>query len=235
MYTKHHIIMKELSDSEKPYEKCMRFGPEYLSDAELLAVIIRTGTTGRKSVDVAQEILNKKEKNLLNLHHLSFQELMEIPGIGRVKAIQLKCLAEITRRMTKTTRIRQISLKSAASVASYYMETLRHEEREKLILSMFDSQCVLLGEEVISVGTVNTSIVSPREIFKKALMNQAVYIILLHNHPSGEPLPSTQDRQVTRRMEQCGEMIGIHLADHIIIGDNKYFSFKEENLLLTGR
>jgi len=227
----HHFIMKELSDSEKPYEKFLNYGPEYLSDAELLAVIIRTGTTGRKSVDVAQEILNKKEKNLLNLYRLSFKELMEIPGIGRVKAIQLKCLAEITKRMSRTTRSRQVSLDSAASVASYYMETLRHEEQEKLMLCMFDSQCVLLGEEVISIGTVNASMISPREVFKKALMNQAVYIILLHNHPSGVPMPSMQDKLVTSRVEQCGEMIGIHLSDHIIIGDNKYFSFKEENLL----
>ncbi len=227
----HHYIMKELSDSEKPYEKFLNYGPEYLSDAELLAVIIRTGTTGRKSVEVAQEILNKKEKNLLNLYRLSFKELMEIPGIGRVKAIQLKCLAEITKRISRTTHSRQVSLNSAASVASYYMETLRHEEQEKLMLCMFDSQCVLLGEEVISIGTVNASMISPREVFKKALMNQAVYIILLHNHPSGVPMPSMQDKLVTRRVEQCGEMIGIHLSDHIIIGDNKYFSFKEENLL----
>lgn len=231
----HHYIMKELSDSEKPYEKFLNYGPEYLSDAELLAVIIRTGTRGKKSVDVAQAVLSRKEKNLLNLYRLSFQELREIPGIGKVKAIQLKCLAEITRRMAKATRAGQVSLKSASSVASYYMELLRHEDREKLILSMFDSQCVLLGEEVISIGTVNASLVSPREIFRKALMNQAVYIILLHNHPSGVPLPSAMDRQVTRRVEQCGEMMGIHLSDHIIIGDNKYFSFKEENLLLEGR
>lgn len=228
-----HCTIKELSDSEKPYEKFMRYGAGVLSDAELLAVIIRTGTAGKKSVEVAQEVLNRRERNLLNLYRLSFQELMEISGIGKVKAIQLKCLAEITRRMTQATRFRNVTLQSASSVASYYMETLRHEDREKLILCMFDAKCVLLGEEVISVGTINSSLISPREIFGKALVNQAVYIILLHNHPSGSPIPSAMDRQVTRRVEQCGEMMGIHLSDHIIIGDNKYFSFKEENLLLN--
>lgn len=227
----HHLTVKELPESEKPYEKCLHYGAEYLSDAELLAVIIRTGTTGRKSIDVAQEILNRNEKSLLNLYHMNFKELMEIPGIGTVKAVQLKCLAEITKRMTKAVRIREVTLNSASSVAAYYMEELRHEDRENLMLCMFDSQCVLLGEEIISIGTVNASLVSPREIFIRALAHQAVYIILLHNHPSGVPLPSTQDRLVTRKVQECGELVGIHLSDHIIIGDNQYFSFKEENLL----
>lgn len=227
----HHLTVKELPESEKPYEKCLHYGAEYLSDAELLAVIIRTGMQGRKSIDVAQEILNCKEKSLLNLYYLSIKELMDVPGIGMVKAVQLKCLAEITKRMTKAVRLREVTLNSAASVAAYFMEELRHEDREKLMVCMFDSQCVLLGEELISVGTINSSLVSPREIFSRALANQAVYIILLHNHPSGVPIPSVQDKLVTKRVWDCGELIGIHLSDHIIIGDNKYFSFKEENLL----
>lgn len=227
----HHLTVKELPESEKPYEKCLHYGAECLSDAELLAVIIRTGTTGRKSIDVAQEILNRNEKNLLNLHHMSFKELMSIPGIGTVKAIQLKCLAEITKRMTKAVRIREVKLNSASSVAFYYMEELRHEDREKLMLCMFDSQCVLLGDEIISIGTVNASLISPREVFIRALSHQAVYIILLHNHPSGVPLPSAQDKLVTKKIQECGKLMGIHLSDHIIIGDNQYFSFKEENLL----
>lgn len=227
----HHLTVKELPESEKPYEKCLHYGAEYLSDAELLAVIIRTGTTGRKSIDVAQEILNCNEKSLLNLFHMSLDELMKISGIGTVKAVQLKCLAEITKRMTKAVRLREVTLNSASSIAAYYMEELRHEDRENLMLCMFDSQCVLLGDEIISIGTVNASLVSPREIFIRALANQAVYIILLHNHPSGVPLPSAQDRLVTRKIQECGELMGIHLSDHIIIGDNQYFSFKEENLL----
>lgn len=227
----HHLTVKELPESEKPYEKCLRSGAEALSDAELLAVIIRTGTTGRKSVDVAQDILSRKEKSLLNLYLLSLRELTEIPGIGTVKAVQLKCLAEITKRLTRTTRIREVRLDCARSVASYYMEELRHEDRERLMLCMFDSQCVLLGDELISIGTVNASLVSPREIFRRALMHQAVYIILLHNHPSGMPAPSLQDRLATSQVLECGKMLGIQLADHIIIGDNKYFSFKEEHLL----
>lgn len=226
-----HVTVKNLPKSEQPYEKCMRYGAEYLSDAELLAVVIRTGTTGQKSIDVAREILNRREKSLLNLHHLSFRELTDIPGIGKVKAVQLKCLAEITKRMVKATRVHEVSLNNAASVASYYMEELRHEHREQLLLCMFDSQCALLGDELISIGTVNASLVSPREVFIHALTYQAVHIILLHNHPSGVPDPSAQDKLVTRRIREGGELLGIHLSDHIIIGDNQYFSFREEHLL----
>ncbi|MBO5371802.1 MAG: DNA repair protein RadC [Lachnospiraceae bacterium] len=226
----HHLTVKELPESEKPYEKCLRYGVEYLSDAELLAVIIRTGTMGKRSIDLAQEILSRKEKNLLNLYALSINELKEISGIGMVKAIQLKCLAEITKRITKATR-QNISLASSASIAAYYMEELRHENREKLLLCMFDSKCALLGDAIISIGTVNASLISPREIFKEALTAQAVQIVLIHNHPSGIPMPSAQDKIVTRRIQECGELMGIQLSDHIIIGDNRYFSFKEENLL----
>ena len=227
----HHLTVKELPESEKPYEKCLRHGAERLSDAELLAVIIRTGTAGKKSIEVAQELLSHGEKSLLNLYQLGIRDFMKIPGIGKVKAIQLKCLAEITKRMAKATRLREISLQSARAVAAYYMEELRHEDREKLLLCMFDSKCILLGDEVVSVGTVNASLVSPREIFMRALSRGAVHIILLHNHPSGEPSPSTQDKLATLRVQECGELLGIHLSDHIIIGDNQYFSFKEEHLL----
>ena len=227
----NHLTVKELPESEKPYEKCLRYGAQHLSDAELLAVIIRTGTCGRQSGDLAKDILNCKEKSLINLHYLSIKELTAISGIGAVKAVQLKCVAEITKRMAKAVRRQGVSLRDASSVAAYYMEELRHEDREKLLLCMFDSQCVLLGEEIISVGTVNASIVSPREIFQKAFSYQAVHIILMHNHPSGMPEPSVQDKLVTKRIRECGSLMGIHLSDHIIIGDNKYFSFKEENLL----
>ena len=227
----HHLTVKELPESEKPYEKCLRYGAGRLSDAELLAVIIRTGTKGKKSVEVAQELLSRREKNLLNLYRLSVKELKDIPGIGTVKAIQLKCLAEIARRISKAVRSREMTLESPSSVAAYYMEELRHEEKEKLLLCMFDSKCNLLGDEILSVGTVSSSLISPREIFRRSLAEQAVSIILLHNHPSGMPYPSAQDKIVTRQVKECGDMIGVHLSDHIIIGDNQYFSFKEENLL----
>ncbi|MEG1947485.1 MAG: DNA repair protein RadC [Lachnospiraceae bacterium] len=226
-----HITMKEMPDSEKPYEKCFHYGAQILSDAELLAVILRTGNRNMTSIQVAQILLCQKEKNLLNLVHMNMEELQRIPGIGQVKAAQLKCIAELSVRIAAASRIGQVTLCEPRTVAEYYMETLRHESKEKMLLSMFDAKSNLLGDEIISVGTVKSSLVSPREVFLKALEYKAVHIVLLHNHPSGDPTPSEADKQVTKRMASCGSLLDITLADHIIIGDNRYISFRENGLL----
>ncbi|MEY8516083.1 DNA repair protein RadC [Lachnospiraceae bacterium 29-84] len=226
-----HITMKEMPESEQPVEKCFRYGPHVLSDAELLAVILRSGTKDLTALQLAQLFLSQRDKNLLNLASMKMEEMMDIPGIGRVKAVQLKCIAELSRRIARTSRVQNVKLNDPGSIASYYMETLRHEDREKLLVAMFDAKSVLLGDEIISVGTVNHSLVSPREIFLKALEYQAVHIVLLHNHPSGDPCPSEADKRVTKRVEDCGALMGIALADHIIIGDNKYISFRENGIL----
>lgn len=223
--------MKQLTDSEKPYEKCLHYGTEVLSDAELLAIILRTGTKGRSCVNIAQEFLTYKDKSILNLYSMTLSEMMQINGIGQTKAIQLKCLAEITKRMTKTSRLSDVKLQSAGSVAAYYMEELRHERREKLMIAMFDAKCELLSDALLSIGSINASLVSTREIFQTALYHQAVYVIMIHNHPSGNPTPSEEDLLVTRKVYEAGKLLEITLADHIIIGDNRYFSFKEEHLL----
>ncbi len=227
----NRLTIKDLPDSEKPYEKFMKYGPKSLSDAELLAVIIKSGTNGLKSVEVAQNLLSQKNCNLMNLYDVSFDEMSKIKGIGKVKAIQLKCVAELSNRITATQYMRQVSLQDANSIAVYYMEKLRHETQEELVLCMFDSKCRLLADAVISKGSVNSSIVPPREIFLHALEKGAVYIVLLHNHPSGVSTPSREDNEVTNRIAECGQMIGIPLADHIIIGDQNYYSYRESGLL----
>ena len=226
-----HITMKEMPESEQPFEKCFRYGAQVLSDAELLAVILRNGTKNMTALQLAQLFLSKKDKNLLNLVSMPIEEMQKIPGIGRVKAAQLKCIAELAGRITRTSRAKSVKLNEPGSIAAYYMESLRHESKEKLLLAMFDAKCSLLGDEVISVGTVTNSLVSPREIFLKALEYKAVHIVLLHNHPSGDPAPSEADRRVTKRILECGTIMGIALADHIIIGDNRYISFRENGLL----
>ncbi len=227
----NNSMMKNLPETEKPYEKCCKYGAEVLSDAELIAVILRTGTRGISAVALAREILNREGGGILNLYRMTLHELTDIPGIGRVKAVQLKCMAELSKRLTKTTRQHRVKLTDAASVADYYMEQLRHETKEKLLVCMFDAKCSLIGDEVISVGTVNASLTSPREVFLAAMNHKAVQIILLHNHPSGQPAPSKQDEMVTERICLCGELLGIRLSDHIIIGDNMYYSFREEGLI----
>lgn len=222
-----HLTIKELPDSEKPYEKFVKYGPEALSDAELLAVIIKSGTNGLRSVDVARNFLNSLNRNLLNLYEVPYEEMIRIKGIGKVKAIQLKCVAELSKRIAATKYYHKICLNSASSVAAYYMEQLRHEKQEYLIVSMFDSKCNLIDDVIVSKGSVNFSIVPPREIFLAALEKEAVNIILIHNHPSGSPHPSKDDTEVTTRIMECGNMLGINLSDHIIIGDKDYYSYRE--------
>lgn len=227
------ITVKELPDSEKPYEKFLKYGAGALSDAELLAVIIKSGTNGIRSVEVAQEFLSTGNRNLLNLYDISYEEMIKIRGIGKVKAIQLKCVAELSKRITETKYYDKICLDRPDSVAGYYMEKLRHERKEHLILCMFNSKCHLIEDRVISVGSMDSSVVSPREIFQAALICQAVHLILVHNHPSGVPEPSKADDLVTERIFRCGGLMGIALSDHIIIGDKTYYSYREKNRIVV--
>lgn len=222
-----HLTTKELPDSEKPYEKFIKTGPASLSDAELLAVIIRTGTNGRKSIDVAQQFLHMGKSSLLNLYEASYEDMLQIQGIGRVKAIQLKCIAELSRRITETRYRDRVCLNSARSIADYYMERLRHEKQEKLLLAMFDVKCRLIEDALLSIGSATSTCASPREIFLTALSHNAVHIILVHNHPSGVAEPSGDDDAVTDRVAAGGALLGIPLSDHIIIGDKVYYSYKE--------
>lgn len=231
MQQQEHLTVKELPDSERPYEKCLNYGPEYLSDAELLAVILRTGTKGRTSVELAQKLLSDGNRNLLNLYDYDISQMMQFPGIGKTKAVQLKCIAELSRRIAKTTRISQLRLENPKSIANYFMEEYRHKKQEHFWACMFDSKCSYLGQQKLSIGTVNMSLVSPREVFLAALKSEAVFIVLLHNHPSGQPQPSPEDLRTTQRIAECGKLLQIQLADHIIIGDNQYYSFREKGLL----
>lgn len=229
IYAMNHHTMKSLPEEERPYEKCRKNGPGVLSDAELLAVILRTGTKGRSSVELAREILNcsRVKSNLFGLYHLTACELCGIKGVGQVKAVQIQCIAELSRRMAKAKAGEGRRLTSAKAIADYYMEDFRHLEQEQVFLLMFDNKGMLIRDAMISKGTVSQSCVSPREVFLTALANHAVYVILMHNHPSGEVTPSREDRELTARMWSAGNLLGIALMDHIIIGDRRYYSFRE--------
>ena len=225
---------KKKGRREGPYEKYLEQGAQHLSDAELLAIILRTGTVGEDTVSIAGRVLSlpgERRKGILGLHHVSIKELMSIRGIGQVKAIKLKCIAELSSRIAQQTARGTLQLTSPGTVADYYMERLRHFERERVLLLMTDNRNHLIGEHVLSEGTVNASLISPREIFLTALRYSAVYIMLLHNHPGGDPSPGRQDILATQRIREASELMEIPLLDHIIIGDKKYFSFKEMNYL----
>lgn len=226
-----HFTMKNLPESERPYEKYLLHGEESLSDAELLAIILKSGTKDANSIDIAREILKGNHNNLLNLYDLSYRDLMKFSGVGQVKAIQLKAVAELSKRIAKTKSGYYLKMDTPGSIADYYMEQLRHAKQEYLICAFFDSKCNFLGDTVVSKGNVNYAYVSPREIFRYAFDYEAVMIILLHNHPSGDPAPSEDDIRITKRIEKGAQILQLELVDHIIIGDNKYYSFKENELL----
>lgn len=232
VYMEERKSMKDLPSEERPYERCFSCGPTALTDAELLAVIIRTGSNGVKSVDLAGQILELAgSEGILGICSLTAKELMSIHGIGMVKAVQILCIAELSKRIAMTSRKERLNFTTPAAIASYYMEEMRHKEKEELWVLMLDSKSSLLGESVVSTGTVNFAVASPREIFLEALRYKAVAIIIMHNHPSGDPSPSQNDFVCTKKIREAGELIGISLIDHIIIGDNKYMSFSEKNLL----
>lgn len=230
---KYSVTTKDLPEDQRPDEKCLKYGPGVLTDAELLAVIIRTGTRGNTSIEVARSILleSKNGEEILNVHHKSISDLMKIKGVGKVKALQIKCIGELSKRIAKANANKQLCFTDPATIANYYMEDFRHEGQEQMLLLLLDTKNWLISEKIISKGTVKSSLISPREIMIEAVRIEAVNIILLHNHPSGDATPSRDDVLLTRRVKEAGDLIGIQLLDHIVIGDNRYTSFRENGII----
>ena len=226
------MIQTKFKD-DLPYEKCLEQGANSLSNAELLAVLLRTGTKGMNVLELANHILSSEcgDSGILNIHHCTLEKLKSIRGIGNVKAVQILCLSELAKRLSKATAKEGLIFSLPSTIADYYMEEMRHQKQEHMKLLMLNSKSKLLGEKDISKGTVNASLVSPRELFIEALNKQAVAIILIHNHPSGDTTPSENDISLTKRVQEAGWLIGIELLDHIIIGNNCYMSFAEAKLL----
>ena len=217
---------------ELPYERFLRFGPENLTEAELLAIIIRTGSKEMNALEVADQVLRLArypKEGLLGLYSVTLEDLKSIKGIGEVKAVKLKCLTELSRRISESRAKDGMSFQSSGQVAGYFMEKLRHRETECVILVCLDSKGQLIAEQQLSQGSVKMALISPREIFLEALSNRAVNIILVHNHPSGDPTPSKADIELTENVRKIGDQLDIPLLDHIVIGDNKYFSFREQS------
>ncbi len=227
--------MKETQKQNLPYERFLRFGPENLTESELLAIILRTGTREKSALQLAEEILNRArypKEGLLGLYDISLNELQEINGIGLVKAVKIKCLTELAKRMNVAKAQEGILFTNSGAVAAYFMEKLRHRQTECVILACLDAKGQLIEEKKLSEGSVRMSLISPREVFLAALESKAVNILLVHNHPSGDPHPSPADRELTENVRDAGERMDIPLLDHIIIGDNSYFSFKEADWLV---
>ncbi len=223
------LKIKELPLCERPYDKLETVGSEHLSNAELLAVIIKTGTKSFTAVELAQLVLKlSHDGRLSTLNNLSIEQLMQIKGIGKVKAIQIKSVLELSKRIATSDGIVHHVIKSAKDVNTLLMEEMRYLKKEIFKALLLDTKNQVIKIIDVSIGSLNSSIVHPREVFCEAIKSGCNSIIFVHNHPSGDPTPSSEDIKTTQRLEECGNILGIRVLDHIIIGDGKYISFKDK-------
>lgn len=221
------ITLKKLPEFERPYEKLELYGEKALSDSELLAIILETGTKEETAIELAYRVLslgrNYNESELRYLQTISLEELKKIKGIGRVKAIRIKTVMELAKRLSKPIK-NEIKVTSSKDVAALFMEELRFEKREIVKLVILNNKNKILKIQDISLGGSNYAVIEPKEILAEPIKIGATKIILVHNHPSGNPTPSGEDFEVTKRIQMCAKMMGIELIDHLVIGDGEYRS-----------
>lgn len=223
-----NIKMKELPVSERPYEKLELYGPERLTNAELLAIIIKTGTKNETAISLAQKILKLNDSTQADdisfLQDISIKDYMKIKGIGKVKAIQLIAASELAKRINKPIDKENLIIRNSNDVAKLLMNELKNEKREKVKLILLNSKNSIIKIEDISYGGTNFAMIEPKEILYEAVKVGAPKMILVHNHPSGDVNPSKADFNITDKIYEASEILGIQFLDHIIIGNNKYES-----------
>lgn len=220
----------DLPSMERPQEKFLNFGSEKLSDAELLAIIIKTGTNEKSSVEIIQELMNKynyEEKGISFLSELSVDEIQKVKGLGKVKAIQLKAISELAKRISKPGNLNNLVINKPEIVSQLLMQEMRYLKQERLVTVMLTNRNTLIKVCTNTIGGLNSNVIEAREIFKEPIKLSASKIILAHNHPSGNPYPSESDVNFTNRICEAGKIIGIDVIDHIIIGDGVFSSLKE--------
>ncbi len=224
------ITVKEMALEERPREKMLNNGEKNLSNAELLAIILRTGTKKQSVLELANYILNKDSQGIRWLKDITVQELCEIDGIGISKATQIKAALELGIRISSA-KPTKYKVTNPWDIYKYYMESLRYLNKEIFKIILLNTKNEIICDIDVSVGTLNMSLVHPREVFREAIKRNSNKIILMHNHPSGNIEPSNEDKNVTLRLIKCGDLIGIEVIDHIIIGDGLYYSFKENMII----
>ena len=216
--------IKDLPDSSKPRERFLKHGPEALSDAELFAIILRTGLVGENVMEMSNRLISKF--GLVNLFDCSLKELQEIKGVGPNKAMQLLAMSELGKRYNQEKNsVKKITC--AEDVFKLFHTRLRDKKQEHFYILMLSNQNEVLQEQEVSKGTLYTSVIDSREIFKPAIKNSVAKIILIHNHPGGDPNPSEEDKEVTEKLVESGELLGIKVLDHVIIGREWFWSWKE--------
>ena len=224
------MTIKELPETERPYEKLELYGEKNLSNAELLGIIIKTGTKNSTSIDIARQILklnDNLDSNDLNfLRFLSIEEMAKIKGIGRIKAIQLKAVCELANRMNQPRNYKRIKIKEPNDVVKILMNQMQYEKVEIVKVILLDTKCNIIKIRDIAIGGKNFVSIGMKEILSEAVKVGSPKIILVHNHPSGNSAPSKQDYEVTFKLNQAAKLLGIELLDHIVIGKNEYTSIK---------
>jgi DNA repair protein RadC len=217
-------------ESERPRERLLKEGPESLSDAQLIAILLRVGRRDSSAMHVAMELLQQLG-GLQGLANRGIEELCQIAGVGPAKAAQLRAAIELGKRVLSAPLSTGMRIGSSADLFKHYYPLLRDLRREVFKIVLLDAKHTVIRDATVSEGSLTLSIVHPREVFSLAIREAAAAVIFLHNHPSGDPQPSTEDRELTRRLVAAGELLGIQVLDHVIIGDGLYISFADQGWL----
>lgn len=220
--------IKDLPKIERPREKLIAKGAENLKDSELLAILLRTGTTGKNVIEIASQILSKYSKK--KLLQMTYEDLSKISGIDSAKATTLLAAFELSKRALEVNDTNLPMINDAKDAAAQ-LSDMRDLKKEHFVVLYLNAKNQLVHKETISMGTLNANLVHPREVFEPALKYSAAQIVAAHNHPSGDPKPSEDDFELTKRLTEAGKMMGIEVMDHVIISKNSHFSFKEEKII----
>ncbi|MEH7074207.1 MULTISPECIES: RadC family protein [Bacillaceae] len=224
------LMIRDFPQDERPRERFIQHGPQSLSNHELIAILLRTGTKDESVLQLSNRLLTHFE-GLRLLKAATLEEMTEIKGIGSAKAIQILAAVEIGRRIANLDYKDRYVIRSPEDGAKYVMNDMRFLSQEHFVCMYLNTKNQVIHKQTIFIGSLNASIVHPREVFREALKRSAASIIAAHNHPSGDPAPSREDIEVTKRLVECGKIIGIDLLDHLIIGENKFVSLKEKGYL----
>ncbi|MDR2610826.1 MAG: DNA repair protein RadC [Clostridiales Family XIII bacterium] len=223
--------MHELPEAERPRERLTAYGADALSNAELIAILIGSGWPGGSALEVASRILAGSDQGIAYLATASVEELCSVPGVGSATACRIAAAAAIGRRITAAGEQKKVSFSKPEDIVSLFMDELRRETQEIFRVLLLNLRNEMIGKETISIGNISSSIVDPRDVFRPAVRRGAAGLVLVHNHPSGNPEPSDADVEVTKRICEAGELLGVRVMDHLIIGNGKFVSMKKRNLL----
>lgn len=225
----NEVLIKDIPISERPRERLIEYGVDSLSNEELLSIILKTGTKNNSVKKLSINIL-QKYNNITNLKDININDIMKINGIGKVKAIELIASIELGKRVYTNAYKEKIKISNSYDIYTYFKTKLKDKKQEYFYVLYLDNKNKIIENKLLYVGTINKSVVHPREIFKNAYLNSASYIVCIHNHPSGDPHPSKEDILLTKNLKEIGKLNNIPILDHIIIGDVSYYSFFEEGI-----